>query len=276
MSQIIFDEFAVDDRISAAGFKQLCARKEYEDLTEEEIDAAFVRLDTDCSGYLEYDEFLQWWKVQDQCHGDRQDELRFRSEEEKKKVHTACVSFLRGTGGEETMTPEQFRLKCYIAGYCLSDEELEDAFKHLDKENTGGVSFVDYLRWRKDDDRFAHLQHHDDESAYFRQVIEFFRQYDTELKGYLDINQFSELYTSIVEAGWLTVPVENALRELGVMDGHVVKLNEFVRWYCHAVCGDAEGGYEAEQEYDENDDEGGHEAEQESDEKPTLLQDFIS
>merc|ERR1712060_317795 len=114
----------------------------------------------------------------------------------------ASKSFFAGTGGLGVMTPEQFRLKCYQNGYCLSDEELDEAFALLDKTGRGEVDFADYYRWRQHDDRFSHLERHSSDYAeYIRQVSWYFRQYDTDLKGFLSLEQFYELWEGLEDAG---------------------------------------------------------------------------
>jgi len=231
LSQIIFDDYSTDGKMSAAQFSKMCFAKNYEGIDEAELDAAFVRLDANGDGSLEYQEFLDWWKLQD----NRQEELHYQNPEEKKRITKARGSFLECTKGATSMSPEQFRLKCYANGYCLSDEELEEAFAELDKDQSGEIEFAEYLRWRNMDDRFAHCQQLGNEHAsYIRQVAEFFRQYDADLKGYLSVAQFSELYQGMVDAGDVTevsMPLDTVLKELDVAGSGVVKLNDFVKWY---------------------------------------------
>jgi len=162
----------------------------------------------------------------------RHDELRYRSEKERKRVLETRGSFFDGTGGLQTMTPNQFRLKCYMAGYFLNDEELDEAFRELDKTERGVVVFADYLRWRQREDRFAYFQQHDSEYAnYSRQIAEFFRQYDTSLTGYLSREQFAELYEALVEAGEVTAPLEEAFNDIDTDCEGIVQLHAFVAWY---------------------------------------------
>jgi len=233
LSEIEFKKFAPDGRMKLSQFKRMCIEKNYEDVEAEEMEAAFVRLNTSASGYITYAEYLEWWKTGIFDDAQRQMGLKFQSQEEKDVVTRARSSFLEGTGGFEAMTKEQFRLKCYIAGYCLTDEELDEAFFGIDKDYSGKVEFVEYLRWRLQDDRFAHLQFEDDNAAYVHEIAEFFREYDTNLKGYLSVQQFTPLYESLVAAGRIQAPITDVIQQLDVDGEDSVKLNDFVRWYSY-------------------------------------------
>jgi len=234
LSEIEFKKFAADGKMRLSQFKRMCIEKNYEEVEEEELEAAFVRLNTSASGYITYAEYLAWWKTGIFDDAQRQTGLKFQSQEEKDVVARARSSFLQGTGGFESMTKEQFRLKCYIAGYCLTDEELDEAFISIDKDDSGKVEFVEYLRWRLQDDRFAHLQCEDESAVYVHQIGEFFRMYDTNLKGYLSVQQFTPLYESLVEAGRIQAPITEVIQQLDIDGEEIVKLNDFVHWYSHS------------------------------------------
>lgn len=228
LSQIIFDQYSCDGSMSFEQFQYLCEDKGFGGIEEEELGAAFVRMSGKSKG-IQYPEFLDWWKTQD----DRQTGLRFRSEEEKEMVQRAKKSFFQGTGGCTRMTRDDFQLKCYHAGYCLSEEELEEAFRELDKDGSGEIDFPEYLRWRQGDNRFAHLLHDasDEHSDYIRQVGDFFRGYDWELKGYLSVEAFRPLYDILVEQGEVTECYEKVIEQVDTNGDGQVSLNEFIKWY---------------------------------------------
>lgn len=148
-------------------------------------------------------------------------------------VQRAKKSFFQGTGGCTRMTRDDFQLKCYHAGYCLSEEELEEAFRELDKDGSGEIDFPEYLRWRQGDNRFAHLLHDasDEHSDYIRQVGDFFRGYDWELKGYLSVEAFRPLYDILVEQGEVTECYEKVIEQVDTNGDGQVSLNEFIKWY---------------------------------------------
>jgi Ca2+-binding EF-hand superfamily protein len=241
LSDIEFQKYAPNGKMHLDEFKRMCTDKNYEDVAEEELEAAFMRLNTSATGYLTYGEYLAWWKTGLFDDNQRQDDLKFQSAEEKEQITRARASFMEGTGGHDGMTKDQFMLKCYVAGYCLTEEELDEAFASIDKDANGRVDFIEYLRWRMQDDRFAHLQFSDDNAAYVHQIAEFFRMYDTNLKGFLSLQQFSPLYESLVSAGQIQASKEEVLKQLNIGDEcnpaceATVKLNDFVFWYSQGV-----------------------------------------
>lgn len=230
---IVFNKFSCDGQMTVSQFKRMCEAQKYEDISEAEIDAAFVRLDKSETGYLPYEEFAEWWNAEaSRAEADRELGLKFRDDSERRFVSSARKSFFVGTAGNDEMTADQFQVKCYLSGYCLSDEELEEAFSLLDKDGSGSIDFSEYLRWRKQDDRFQHLQFEDnDRSEYVHTVGEFFRQYDTDLTGFLTIEQFTPLYESLLENGEVESSLEAALTEVDPESTGSISLNEFLKWY---------------------------------------------
>lgn len=109
LSEIEFKKYAPNGKMHLPQFKQLCQDKSYDDVGEEEIEAAFLRLSTGSFGYLTYAEFLVWWKSGVFDDTQRHNALKFRSQEEQDAVLKARSSFMEGTGGSDGMTKEQFR-----------------------------------------------------------------------------------------------------------------------------------------------------------------------
>lgn len=227
-------------------FKRLCnTRLKYTDVDDVDFAATFVQLDVDNKGSLSLEQFQQWWKMHDQRHA----ALKSDNENEKPKIERIKKSFFLGTGGFGHMTPEQFRLKCYVSGYCLSDDELAEAFDKLDKDKSGTVDFIEYYRWRRQEDRFAYLQHDDEDDAvgaYVHQVADYFRIYDTELKGYLDREHFEPLYQHLLEHEQVDEPLASVMESVDLDNDGRISLNEFLRWYLKDVATD-------EQEVDSDD-----------------------
>lgn len=266
LSKIIFDDFADNGKMSAAQFRRVCRQKlDYTDVDNVDLDAAFVKINTSGIGFIRYDEFLEWWKLQDNRHVDA-----LLSPEERRSVRDAQSSFQAETGGASTMTKEQFKLQCYNAGYCLSDQELSKAFKELDSQGRGAIEFSDYLRWWRKDKRFGHLSQRPrmsvkldvgqtadmrprfesvrdnedgasdsdseedtslDETG-IHQVASYFRKYDSGLTGFLSVEQFNPLYENLLEVDAVSAPLEDVLRQIGGKAGaHCVSLNDFTKWY---------------------------------------------
>lgn len=227
LSRIVFDQYSSNGKMTCKQLQLMCKDKGFEDVEEDEVTAAFVRMSND-SGFVGYDEFLSWWQLQDE----RQRGLRFKSEEERRCVEKIKQSFFVGTDGSDTMDKNAFQVKCYLAGYCLGEEELLDAFSLLDTDSSGFIDFPEYLRWRQQDNRFAHLVDADEDRVeYLNQVGGFFRAFDHGLKGRLTLEQFRPLYDSLVDQGEVQESFENVIKEVNADRDGYVSLNAFVKWY---------------------------------------------
>jgi len=246
LGEVIFNDFSSQGRMYPEQFERLCAtRLKYTDVDDVEIAAAFVQLDSDNEGHLSLDKFQRWWKMNDGRH----DNLKSASEDEKQEIERIRKSFFNSTGGFGHMTPEQFQMKCYVSGYCLSEQELAEAFDKLDKDNSGSVDFIEYFRWRRLDNRFEHLQHDDEDdavAAYVHQVADYFRIYDTELKGFLDREHFEPLYQHLLEHDQVDQPIASVMEAVDSDNDGQVSLNEFIRWYLKDVADFASDDDEAQ------------------------------
>jgi len=237
LGEVVFYDYSGhdSDQMTAKQFRSLCAKLGY-DADEAEVNAAFVRLDYDGSGFIEVREFLLWWNTEGFANCDRATELKYQSAEEQKQVTQAHTSFLTSTGGLDFMTREQFQLECYREGYAMSEWELDEAMRHLDKDESGTVEFGEYLRWRRKDDRFALLQFNDKISVFIHEVSKFFQENDTELKGTLTLEQFKPwfggLYERLIEAGYVTYDEwDDRIKEVDKNGDGIISLNEFLKWY---------------------------------------------
>jgi len=229
LGTIIFEEFSYQGRMSFERFDKMCDDRGFTgkaELEDEEKAAAFLRLAGD-RDYIDYDTFYEWWKTQEE----RVQALKFTSDGERQQTLQAKKSFYVATGGSDFMNKEEFRLKCYLSGYCLSDHELDEAFLQMDSDNSGQIEFVEYLRWRNSDDRFKHLLQSDEHAEYVHQVGDFFRYYDSKLRGRLSTSQFQPLYKSLVDAGEVSATYDEVVSEVDTDGDGMVSLNEFMKWY---------------------------------------------
>lgn len=227
LSQIVFDQYSSGGKMTCKQLQNMCKDKGFEDVDEDEVTAAFVRISND-SGFIGYSEFISWWQLQDE----RQRGLMFKSEEERQSVQKIKQSFFVGTDGSDSMDKNAFQVKCYLAGYCLGEEELQEAFSLLDTDSSGFIDFPEYLRWRQQDNRFAYLvDANEDRVEYLNQVGGFFRAFDHSLRGRLSLEQFRPLYDSLVDQGEVQESFENVIKEVNADQDGYVSLNAFVKWY---------------------------------------------
>lgn len=252
LSQKIFEDHSTDGRMNTEEFKGALRALRYMDaddeegrimLTDEEADAAFVRLDTNESGFLELKEFQVWWRTETATAATnrgsfseaRTQALRFQDEDEEAAVKGAVEELSRATSGRAVMTKEDFHRHCYRRGYCLTLTELDEAFDQLDKDGSGVVETSEFLRWFRVDDRFAHLPRDKDQSVrdWVNWVAQYFGQYDPEWTGVLSKEKFTEMFYSEGFRENLTenIEVEELFEKIDVSGDGRISFNEFLTWY---------------------------------------------
>jgi len=112
-------------------------------LTEEELRIAIHILDTDGNGKIEFEEFKRWWST-----SDRFERLR-HNEAELAFLNGAFASFLsfdRDMDG--TVSKDEFyQLHQVLHDSGYRTRSVEDDWKFMDKDNSGFVSFSEYVDW---------------------------------------------------------------------------------------------------------------------------------
>lgn len=246
VSQTVFEKYSEDGRMTCSQLKAMLEEQGYtEVIRDEEIDAAFIRLDKDESGTLCYPEFLEWWRAEyepkfpEPAPGEWEEPvsyqrsmgLKFLSRMESTLTREAKSEFMQATDNSTVMTRETFHRHCYLNGYCLSADEVDLAFEELDKDGSGGVDFSEYLRWWRKDDRFKHLPQDESQEMkdWVRQVSDYFRQYDEDFSGYLNEEQFTRMFKESLSDWGLSL--EDVLAQCDVNHDGRISLNEFIVWY---------------------------------------------
>jgi Ca2+-binding EF-hand superfamily protein len=237
VSAILFAKLTggIDRPMTLDQFKQVCHEKAY-DVEEVELESAFVDLDVSGDGTIQYDEFKRWFAQKDFVDHDegmdgQEAMVHVKSDEDKEQMMKVKESFKNVAHGDRAITADELQILVYKQGYCLSDEEVETAMGEMDKDASGTIQFIEYLRWFKKDGRFEHLQKDDDEwNRYAHTVTEYFRKYDSELSGYLSREQFGPLYTDL-KTNFEMPELETALNEIDCDHDQRISLNEFLRWY---------------------------------------------
>merc|ERR1719487_1859657 len=102
-----FDKFSKDGRMDVHQFTDLC-KENGKAYALPEIVAAFVELDDDHTGYIEFAEFQRWCRLQD----GRAEYLRFESAAMQQRVSDAMEAFKLEVGSRMCMSEVQFELHC--------------------------------------------------------------------------------------------------------------------------------------------------------------------
>jgi len=104
------------------------------------VQSAFGDIDSDGNGRIDFPEFSAWWD--EAGHTLAADETDAANLEALKD---AFAYFDRDGSGRINM--EEFRQLLAAIGPSPTEEEFELAFSVADRENTGDVTFDDFIRW---------------------------------------------------------------------------------------------------------------------------------
>merc|ERR1711971_698945 len=170
---IHFKKFSKDGRMNIDHFKGLCKENEYA-LTDLEVVNAFVKLDADASGYIDFAEFQRGGRMQE----GRAEHLRFESAAMQTRVSEAKEAWEREVGQGMCMNEAQFANHCCKNRMFLLDAELCKKFKSLDKDSNGNLDFTEYLRWRLKQSSFEIDRYPGCNQGTIDKVASFFKAYD--------------------------------------------------------------------------------------------------
>eukprot|EP00966_Prymnesium_polylepis_P184094 4266568-Prymnesium_polylepis.1 len=108
-------------------------------LSREEATQVMQDVDLDLSGIIEFDEFLPWWR--------ERAVFKIFAKHDADSSGTIDLKELPGVMTE--------------LGISLSEEKYEDALNALDSDQSGSVSFQEYVRWFEDFDMRAEFEKYD-------------------------------------------------------------------------------------------------------------------
>lgn len=108
--------------------------------TEAVVAAAFAEIDSDGNGRIDLIEFRHWWeRAGNQMAGPQTDRANLQA------LRDAFDQFDQDGSGRISM--EEFRQLLAAIGPSPTEEEFELAFSVADRENTGDVTFEDFISW---------------------------------------------------------------------------------------------------------------------------------
>merc|ERR1740117_428788 len=98
------------------------------------------------------------------------------------------------TDNSGTISTSEFGNLCYDRGYYMDETELQLAVKIVDKDGSGEISFDEFQKWWKSNDRFGSLKMDEKQQERLTQCITFFQYYDGDKSGDLSKEEFEKLY----------------------------------------------------------------------------------
>eukprot|EP00753_Platysulcus_tardus_P006733 PLAT14509.1.p2 GENE.PLAT14509.1~~PLAT14509.1.p2 ORF type:complete len:268 (-),score=98.53 PLAT14509.1:28-714(-) len=144
LSRILFNKYDADSSgtISRDELRQLCSDKGYW-LSEEELDAAMLVMDSDGSSAVSYEEFSAWWSSDDrfgklQLDEDQQAALKQASE---------YFKFFDADSSGELDASEFGKLHENLLSYGFVLPSMSASVAELDKDSSGTINFNEYVAW---------------------------------------------------------------------------------------------------------------------------------
>jgi len=124
----------------------------------------------------------------------------------------------------------EFHDLCYSLGHYLKPEEAEQAFLMIDNDGSGGITYDEFLKWWRTDNRFEKLQRSDEEQALLHQCASYFQYFDKDRSGTLQTDEFRDTHADLVKNGFTAKSFEETLRELDSNGDGTITYNEFIHW----------------------------------------------
>ncbi|KAJ3346089.1 hypothetical protein HDU83_003386 [Entophlyctis luteolus] len=137
---------------------------------------------------------------------------------------------LYDSDADGSISPAEFRRLCYDMGYFLSDSEIQMDVKILDLDGSGSITYDEFIKWWKRDDRFKMLQLSSTEMYRLRDIMCEFKKYDADGNGTIDIREFKTLFVALTKKKLVNKTLMAAMRELDSNHDGKVSFNEFVSW----------------------------------------------
>ncbi|KAJ3122665.1 hypothetical protein HK100_011893 [Physocladia obscura] len=132
--------------------------------------------------------------------------------------------------GSGSISISEFRNLCYDMGYFLTDKELALDIKLLDADGNGTLSYDEFIRWWKKDDRFLGLQLSDQEVETLNKYLSHFKRFDKDGSGIIDIREFKNLYIDLVKKKMAKKSLMATLQDIDTNRDGKVSFNEYVQW----------------------------------------------
>jgi calmodulin len=89
------------------------------------------------------------------------------------------------------ISSDEFKNLVYDLGFYLSDNDLQDAIKKLDKNNDKKINFDEFSSWWQSDDRFKKLHGKGDKVESWSK---YFKEFDKNQSGVLEGDEIKQLH----------------------------------------------------------------------------------
>ncbi|KAJ3296424.1 hypothetical protein HDU79_006655 [Rhizoclosmatium sp. JEL0117] len=129
-----------------------------------------------------------------------------------------------------SINASEFKALCYDMGYFLSEEEVQMDLKMLDLDGSGAITYDEFIKWWRRDDRFQILQVSKEEMDRLSAYMALFKKYDSDQSGCIDVREFKNLFIDLTKRKLVNKSLMSAMRDLDQNHDGKVSFNEFVVW----------------------------------------------
>eukprot|EP01104_Vermistella_antarctica_P005898 TRINITY_DN16644_c0_g1_i1.p1 TRINITY_DN16644_c0_g1~~TRINITY_DN16644_c0_g1_i1.p1 ORF type:complete len:184 (-),score=50.01 TRINITY_DN16644_c0_g1_i1:48-545(-) len=128
------------------------------------------------------------------------------------------------------LSNKEFQAMCYDLGYHLTDEEVTLAVVTLDKDGSGVVEYNEFIDFWRTDKRFQKLHLSEEELSTLRQCSAYFKYFDKDHSGTLDLEEFKSCHADLLKNNMTTKDLESAIADLDQDGNGSISFNEYVEW----------------------------------------------
>ncbi|KAL6050478.1 Calmodulin [Balamuthia mandrillaris] len=132
--------------------------------------------------------------------------------------------------GSGEISASELKEMAYDLGYFLTDEEAEIAFKLIDEDGNGGITYEEFLHFWRQDERFKKFQRSKEELELLQHNTRYFRYFDKDNNGVLDKEEFRGLHADLVKNNMTKHNFEELWETLDRDQSGFVSFNEYIAW----------------------------------------------
>lgn len=116
----------------------------------------------------------------------------------------------------------EFKAMCYDLGHYLTDAETDIAFRTIDLDGKGTISYDEFYKFWRTDKRFEKLHLPEAELKRLEAAVAYFQYFDKDKSGQLDKGEFAQLHADLVKNKMTTHSLDECFQELDTDNSAVI------------------------------------------------------
>ncbi|KAJ3373713.1 hypothetical protein HDU91_006042 [Kappamyces sp. JEL0680] len=157
-------------------------------------------------------------------------------EKRKREGGIALETFAKGdTDHSGQLSMLEFRELVYAMGHYLSDAECSIAFASIDLDSSGEISYEEFLKWFRKEDRFEHLRLDQRQTVAVNAASQYFQYFDRDNNGSIDKVEFEALFKDMQKNGYFAhdASMNETRLQISGTSGHQdggITFNDYILW----------------------------------------------